>query len=143
MSREDLERLDDQGIAAWDNHKPDAFVEMLADDFVVRDLGIPEPMRRRDEVRAYAQSWFTAFPDLHLQRTNLVVDEDSLAGEIEFTGTNTGPLVMGGMEIPATGRSVVGHGAYFVQVRDGKVVEFTNYTDAAGLMMQLGLMPQG
>jgi steroid delta-isomerase-like uncharacterized protein len=143
MSKEDLVRLDDQGIAAWDNHKPDAFVEMLGDDFVVRDLGIPEPMRKRDEVRAYAQSWFTAFPDLHLRRTNIVVGDESLAGEVEFTGTNTGPLVMGGMEIPPTGKSVVGRGAYFVRVKDGKVVEFTNYPDAAGLMVQLGLMPQG
>jgi steroid delta-isomerase-like uncharacterized protein len=143
MSKEDLERLDDQGIAAWDNHKPDAFVEMLADSFVVRDVTVPEPLRTRTEVRAYAQSWFTAFPDLHLRRTNRVVDDESLAGEVEFTGTNTGPLAMGGMEIPATGKSVVGHGAYFVRVEDGKVVEFTNYPDAAGLMMQLGLMPQG
>lgn len=143
MSKEDLERLDDQGIAAWDNHKPDAFVEMLADDFVVRDLGVPEPMRKRDEVWAYTQSWFTAFPDLHLRRKNRVVGDESIAGEIEFTGTNTGPLLMGGMEIPPTGKSVVGRGAYFVRVRDGKVVEFTNYPDAAGLMVQLGLMPQG
>jgi steroid delta-isomerase-like uncharacterized protein len=142
MSREDLERLDDQGIAAWDNHKPDAFVEMLSDGFVVRDLGIPEPLRTKDEVRAYAQSWFTAFPDLHVVRTNIVVGDESVASEIEFTGTNTGPLVMGGMEIPATGKAVIGRGAYFVRVKDGKVVEFTNHTDAAGLMIQLGLMPQ-
>jgi steroid delta-isomerase-like uncharacterized protein len=143
VSKEDLERLDDQGLAAWDNHKPDAFVEMLADNFVVRDIGVAEPFRTRDEVRAYAQSWFTAFPDLHLRRTNQVVGDESLAGEVEFTGTNTGPLVMGGMEIPATGRSVVGRGAYFVRVWDGKVVEFTNYPDVAGLMVQLGLMPLG
>jgi steroid delta-isomerase-like uncharacterized protein len=143
MSKEDLERLDDQGLAAWDDHKPDAFVEMLADSFVVRDVGVAEPFRTRDEVRAYAQSWFTAFPDLHLRRTNRVVGDESLAGEVEFTGTNTGPLVMGGLEIPATGRSVVGRGAYFVRVRDGKVAEFTNYPDVAGLMVQLGLMPQG
>jgi steroid delta-isomerase-like uncharacterized protein len=143
MSREDLERLDDQGIAAWDNHKPDAFAELFADDFVFRDLSTPEPLLTREGVMAHAQGWFTAFPDMHVRRTNRVVGDDSVAGEIEFTGTNTGPLVMGGMEIPATGRSVVGRGAYFVRVRDGKVVEFTNYPDAAGLMMQLGLMPQG
>jgi hypothetical protein len=36
---------------------------------------------------------------------------------------------------------VVGRGAYFVRVRDGKVVEFSSHPDAAGLMVQLGLMP--
>jgi hypothetical protein len=49
---------------------------------------------------------------------------------------------MGGMEAPPTSRRVVGHGAYFVKVRDGKVVEFSAHPDAAGMMMQLGLLPQ-
>ena len=48
---------------------------------------------------------------------------------------------MGGMEMPATGKSVVGKGAYFARVTGGKIVEFSSHPDAAGLMMQLGLMP--
>jgi len=48
---------------------------------------------------------------------------------------------MGGMELPPTGRRVVGRGSYFVRVKDGKVTEFSSYPDAAGLMMQLGLLP--
>jgi len=31
---------------------------------------------------------------------------------------------MGGMEIPPTGKAVVGHGAYFARAREGKIVEF-------------------
>ena len=59
----------------------------------------------------------------------------------EFTGTNTGSLSMGGMQMPATGKSVVSKGAYFARVKDGKVVEFSSHPDAAGMMMQLGMMP--
>ena len=143
MSNEDLERIDELGMAAWDNHKPEAFVDLFADEFVWRDLTVPEPMRTSDEAVAYMQSWFTAFPDMRVRTTNRVIGRDSIAAEIEFTGTNTGPLAMGGMQIPATGKSVVGHGAYFVRVRDGKVVEFSSHPDAAGMMAQLGLMPQG
>ncbi len=143
MLKLELERLDDLGIGAWDNHKPDAFVDLLADEFVLRDLTLPEPIRTKAEAGAYVQAWLTAFPDMRVQRKSRVIGEDSVAAEIEFTGTNTGPLAMGGMEIPPTGKSVVGHGAYFVQVKDGKVVEFSAHPDAAGLMMQLGLMPQG
>ena len=143
MSKQDLERLDDLGIGAWENHKPDAFAELFADDFVLKDLTVPEPIRTREAVVAYAQAWFTAFPDLRMRRTNRVVGEDSLAAEVEFTGTNTGPLAMGSMVIPPTGKSVVGHGSYFVRVSDGKVTEFSANPDAAGLMVQLGLMPQG
>lgn len=143
MSKEDLERLDDLGMASWDNHKPDAFAELFADEFVLKDLTVPEPIRTRNGAEAYVEAWITAFPDLRVRTTNRVIGEDSVAAEVEFTGTNTGPLVMGGMELPPTGKSVVGHGAYFVHVKDGRVVEFSAHPDAAGMMMQLGLMPQG
>jgi steroid delta-isomerase-like uncharacterized protein len=143
MSNEDLERIDELGMAAWDNHKPEAFVDLFGDEFVWRDVTVPEPMRTSDEAMAHMQSWFTAFPDMRVRTTNRVIGQDSIAAEIEFTGTNTGPLAMGGMQIPATGKSVVGHGAYFVRVADGKVVEFSSHPDAAGMMAQLGLMAQG
>jgi steroid delta-isomerase-like uncharacterized protein len=143
MSNEDLERIDELGMAAWDNHKSQAFVDLFADEFVWRDLTVPEPMRTSEAATAYMDSWFTAFPDMRVRTTNRVIGQDSIAAEIEFTGTNTGPLAMGGMQIPATGRSVVGRGAYFARVADGKVVEFSSHPDAAGMMAQLGLMPQG
>jgi predicted ester cyclase len=79
---------------------------------------------------------------LHARRTNRVVGDDGVAGEIEFTGTNTGPLTLGDMQLPATGKSVVGRGSYLAKFKDGKVVEFHTYPDAAGLMLQLGLLPQ-
>jgi len=37
MSKQELERIDDLGMAAWDNHKPDAFADLFADEFVLRD----------------------------------------------------------------------------------------------------------
>jgi steroid delta-isomerase-like uncharacterized protein len=143
MSKEDLERIDDLGMAAWDNHQPEAWADLFADEFWLRDLALPQPIRSKEEVRRYMQGWFTAFPDMRVTTTNRVIGEDSIAAEVEFTGTNTGPLAMGGMEIPATGKSVVGKGAYFARVQGGKVVEFSAHPDAAGMMMQLGLMPQG
>jgi steroid delta-isomerase-like uncharacterized protein len=141
LSRQDLEWIDDQGIAAWDGHDADGFAELLANDFVWADLTVPEPMRTKDQARQYAEAWFTAFPDMRVMRTNRVVDDDAVAGEIEFTGTNTGPMQMAGSDIPPTGKSVLGRGAYFAQIRDGKIVRFSTYPDVAGLMMQLGLMP--
>ena len=61
-------------------------------------------------------------------------------GDISFTGTNTGPLGLGGMEIPATGKGVVGQGSYFVRLKDGKITEFSSHPDVAGMMVQLGLI---
>jgi steroid delta-isomerase-like uncharacterized protein len=142
MSRADVERIDDQGIAAWDNHDADAFANLLADDFVWTDLTLPEPMRTKDEARQYAQAWFTAFPDMRIKETNRIVTDDAVAVELEFTGTNTGPMTMAGREIPPTGKTVLGKGAFFARIQDGKIVQFSSHPDVAGLMMQLGFMPQ-
>jgi steroid delta-isomerase-like uncharacterized protein len=142
MAREDLERLDDQGMAAWNNHDAEAFVGLFADDFTWYDWTVPEPIRDKDGARQYFNSWMTAFPDMLVKQTIRVVGDDAVAAEIEFNGTNSGPMVMGGNEVPPTNRTVTGRGSYIARVREGKIVEFSSHPDAAGMMMQLGLMPQ-
>jgi steroid delta-isomerase-like uncharacterized protein len=142
MSKEEIERLDDQGMAAWDGHDAEAFADLFGDEFAVNDVAVPEPITTKDGVRQYAQGWFTAFPDMSIKQMNRVVSDDSVAAEVQFTGTNTGPMVMAGKEIPPTGKGVVGKGTYFVRVKNGKVVEFNSYPDIAGMMMQLGFIPE-
>ncbi len=137
-----IEQIDDQGMAAWDRHDMDAFIALFAEDFVWTDLTLPEAMRTKDQARQYMQAWFTAFPDMRVRQTNRVVSQDAVAAEVELTGTNSGPMLMAGREIPPTGKRVVGRGAYFATVTDGKVVQFSSHPDVAGLMMQLGLMPE-
>jgi steroid delta-isomerase-like uncharacterized protein len=142
VSKEELERLDDQGIAAWNDHDADAFLNLLADDFVWYDWTQPEPIRDRDGARQYFNSWVTAFPDMQIKVVNRVIGDDAVAAELEFAGTNTGPMSMGGNQIPPTNKTVAGRGTYIVRFRGGKVVEFSTHPDVAGLMMQLGFMPQ-
>lgn len=141
MTKDELKRMDDQGLAAWDNHDSEAFVSMFADDFVWHDWTSAEPLRGREAAKAYFEKWMKAFPDLHTRRTSQVIGEDSFATELEFTGTNTGPLDMGDQTIPPTQKKITGHGDYFARIRDGKIVEFRTHPDIAGLMMQLGMMP--
>jgi steroid delta-isomerase-like uncharacterized protein len=141
MSRSDLERLDDLGIAAWDRHDSEAFTSLFADEFVWLDDTTPEPMRSKEAARQYTEAWFTAFPDMRVRETQRLIDGDCIATELEFTGTNTGPVRMAGQEIPPTGKSVTGRGSYFARTEGGKIKEFHSHPDAAGLMMQLGLMP--
>lgn len=142
MSKEELERLDDLGLSAWEAHDAEAFVSLLADDFVWYDWTQPEPMRDKEAARQYFNAWVTAFPDMRVKLLRRVVGEDAIASEIEFSGTNTGPMVMAGNEIPPTNKAVTAHGSYIAQVRDGKIVEFSTHPDVAGVMMQLGLIPQ-
>lgn len=141
MNKDELIALDDRGIAAWDTHDVDAFAAMFADNFVYTDDTIQGTMTSLDQVREYMSGWFTAFPDMKVEEQTRVVGDDAVAAEVEFTGTNSGPLSMGGMELPATSRQITGHGTYFVRAEDGKITEFHAHPNAAEMMMQLGLMP--
>jgi ketosteroid isomerase-like protein len=142
MSKQELEQLNDRALAAWDAHDPDAFADTLAEDVVWYDWTLPEPIRGKAGAKQYFGSWIGAFPDMHTKNIATLVGEDGVASEIEWTGTNTGPLVMAGGELPPTNKTVVGRGSYIARVRNGKIVEFRAYQDAPGLMMQLGLMPR-
>ena len=145
MSVQENIRLDEEFIAAWNTHDPDRTLALLSEDVVWRDVASPEPMRGKAATRPYLQGWFTAFPDLSATVKNRVVTEEQVAAEVGFTGTNSGPLQMapGAPAMPATGRKVTGQGTYFLRIRNGKAVEVHSYPDAAGLMMQLGMMPRG
>jgi len=143
MSVQENVRLDEQFIATWSSHDADRAVALLSDDAVWEDVVSPERMRNKAAIRQYIQSWFTAFPDMTAAVKNRVVTDDQVACEVEFTGTNTGPLQMGAgtPSIPATGKRVTGRGTYFLRIRNGKIAEAHSYPDVLGLMMQLGLVP--
>lgn len=143
MSVQENLKLDEENIAAWNAHNVDRSLAVLADDVVWHDVGSPEPFRNKGAARQYIQGWFSAFPDLKVIVKNRLVTEDQVAAELEFVGTNTGPLQMapGAPAIPATGKKVVGKGTYFVRIKNGKAAEVHTYPDGVGMMMQLGLMP--
>jgi steroid delta-isomerase-like uncharacterized protein len=143
MSVQENTRLDEEFIAAWNAHDADRALALLSEDVVWQDVASPEPMHGKAAIRPYLQGWFTAFPDLTATVKNRVVSEDQVAAEVEFTGTNSGPMQMapGAPAIPATGKKVKGQGTYFVRIQNGKGVAVHSYPDGAGMMMQLGLLP--
>jgi steroid delta-isomerase-like uncharacterized protein len=143
MSIQENLKLDEANFVAWNAHDVDGSLANYADDIVWIDVGIPEPLRGKEGVRQYIQGWFSAFPDIKLTVKNRLVTEDQIAGELEWTGTQSGPLQLapGAPALPATGKKVTGKATYFVRVKDGKAAEVHTYPDAAGMMMQLGLMP--
>lgn len=143
MSAQDNLKLDEEEIAAWNAHDVERAVAIFPDDVVWHDVSIPQPLKGKDAIRQYLQGWFSAFPDIKITVKNRVVTEDQVAAELEFMGTNKGALQLSpnAPAIPVTGKAVTGKGTYFVRFKNGKPVEVHTYPDAAGMMMQLGLMP--
>lgn len=140
MERAEIEKLDEAMLGAWTNHDLESFLSNCSDDIVWNDPAQPEPLKGKKAAAEFFQTWMTAFPDFEATMVNRVVGDDSVAVEVVFGGTNTGPMDMGGNEIPATGKAVKTTGSYFAKVSDGKLIELSTYPDLAGMMMQLGLM---
>jgi steroid delta-isomerase-like uncharacterized protein len=143
MSVQDNVKFDEKNFELWNAHDIDGSLALYSEDIVWQDVGIPQPLHGREAVRQYIQGWFSAFPDIQLTVTNRVVSEDQVAGELEWSGTQSGPLQLGPgtPALPATGKRVIGKGTYFVRIKDNQAVEVHTYPDNAGLMIQLGLMP--
>lgn len=139
MSVQEMQKLDDQGMKAWADHDPEAWAAMFADKFEWRDDTQQGPLNTKESAKEYMQAWFTAFPDFKVKTINRVVSDDAVGAEVEFSGTNKGPIEMGGQSIPPTNKKVVAHATYFVKAKNGKVVEFHSHPNMMEMMSQLGL----
>ncbi len=62
MSVEELERINDEGLAAWDAGDAEAFVGLFANDFVWIDWTQPAPITDREAALAYVRSWTRPSP---------------------------------------------------------------------------------
>jgi steroid delta-isomerase-like uncharacterized protein len=126
--------VNDATYAAWNAHDADAVAAVFAEDAVVREIGGAGESRGRDAVRARAAALMTAFPDLRLERVELIIDGDRHADRWVLTGTHRGPL----FGIEPTGRRIRVEGATFTRLgADGLVVEDVHLSDVAGLLAQL------
>ena len=133
-----------RGLAAFNRRDSVAFADNFADDAVVHDPLAPEPIRGREAVRADAQDFFDAFPDLHGEFIALLTTDDAYAADIMKTGTHKAPLTGPAGEIPATNKQVrVGLAVLGRMAPDGKIAEERRYYDTMGMLAQLGLTPGG
>ena len=84
---------------------------------------------------ALAQQLKTAFPDLHAEIEDLLVDGDRTALRLTVSGTHKGPF----MGIPATGKAVQWESIGIAEFRDGQMYRVWVQPDMLGLMRQLGV----
>src|SRR5437764_11463886 len=88
-------------------------------------------------MRAFIETYRTAFPDARLELGELIAEGDLVAGPWRATGTHQGEL----MGIPATGKPISITGMGMDRVVDGKIVESWANWDALGMLGQIGVAP--
>jgi steroid delta-isomerase-like uncharacterized protein len=125
-------------IAAWNRGDADGLAAVVADDVIWRDVALGMPMSGREEIRATARAYLTAFPDLRVEETSSTVAGQRLVQELTITGTHRGEL----MGIAPTGRWTESYVAVVLTFDDdGMVIEGSTYWNALAMLCQLGVAP--
>jgi steroid delta-isomerase-like uncharacterized protein len=82
-------------------------------------------------------SFIEPFPDLAAELRHLVQEGDVVSVWISYTATHQADFA----GVPASGRKVKFAAWDLVRVRDGKIVEITQYCDLFTIMSQIGALP--
>ena len=130
----------EKGTQTFNAHDVDGFAEVLADDVVFEAPGGMRGEGKAACVEFYS-SWFTAFPDAHVEVHSLHVIDDVAVEEGTFTGTHDGVLRSPMGDVPPTGRSVRVDYIQVLRFRDGKHRSFNLMFDRLVMLEQLGLVP--
>lgn len=117
---------------AW-NRWDDTVVDvLLGPDFVFRG-SLGDEVRGPDGWRAYRDKIRAAVPDFHNELVDLVVEADSAAARLMYSGHHRGEL----LGVPGSGARIEYAGAAFFTASGGKLVEAWVLGDLDSLRRQL------
>ena len=122
---------------AWSSHDAEKAAALLAPDAVYLDITIGEPQTGRAEIKKNViDIYLRAVPDLQWQvKGEPIVTGSRVAIEWQISGTNTGAWAE---DSPASGRMFNFDGASVAEIRDGHIVQLTDYYDGLSFQSQLG-----
>lgn len=121
-----------RAFEAWDEGETDAFDEVYAE-------GVLHPGRDIsgvDGLKAAAETWYEAFPDLSHTVTAMIAEGGWVATLFVVSGTHTDSF----RGIAPTGESFEMHGMALERVEDGRIVERWVVEDRLDLYEQLGVV---
>ncbi len=110
------------------------------DEFYDRNVvyhgGGGEEIRGLENLKAFLQGYFTAFPDMKMTVEDVFVEGDRVFSRVRAEGTNSGEL----MGMAPTGKRVEMRWIMNVaRIANGKVAEEWEILDEMGMMRQLGV----
>ena len=117
----------------WNNRRKSAIPELSHPH--ARVFGLAEPGRSIDiqDFLPFYERFLAAFPDIHIDVDDVIVEGDQSALRLRATGTHTGDA----MGIPPSGNRINLSGIIWTRWKDGKIIEAWNEFDALGMMQQM------
>lgn len=128
------ETIDCFNSGDWDRLR-----ELHHPDCVEEELSTERTLHGFDEMLEAARGWKRAFPDGKGTVAGAYSDGPIAILEIDWGGTNTGPMDSPAGEIPATGRSGHVKACQVFEIHDGRVASTRHYFNMLTIMSQLGV----
>ena len=125
-------------IDCWNEHEIDALLPLYAPDFEGTDLAQAQAYKGREGIQEMLGRYFTAFPDLHFDVDEVILEGERAALSWTSSGTHLGKI----MNIPPTGRAIKVRGMTLLKFVGGQVQQATFLWDVAGLLRDIGLLPE-
>jgi steroid delta-isomerase-like uncharacterized protein len=135
----EIRTLVDGVSAAWNSHDAPAFAAQYSEDAVLRVIATGDVVHGREQLRAVADAYLLAFPDLQMERRSTYECGEALCIiETTLRATHEGEF----MGISPTHRSIeLLTCSIFTLGADRLLSGESVYFDAATLLRQLGMLP--
>ena len=128
-------------VEAFNNADWDRMRAVVSPDIVYQEMGTGRQIQGVEDYLALCVTWRQGFPDVIGKVTTALADGGTVALEVTWTGTHTGPLASPSGEIPATGKPIQVTSSLWYQVEGDRVENLRNHLDVLGMLTQLGVLP--
>ena len=133
------ERLLEDWARYWSSHEMDHLLPLFTDDVIYEDVTMGAVNRGKDELRAFGEGFFAAFPDVTFELRSRFATGTHGGVEWVMRGTHRGDMP----GLPATGKQVEVRGASIMELAEGKIRRCSDYWDMATFLKQIGHLPTG
>jgi steroid delta-isomerase-like uncharacterized protein len=128
--------LDAFAAGNWNEYKA-----TLAGDCAYEEPATRVSVKGPDEIVRSAEKWRRAFPDLKATLLNSLESGDKIVCELEWEGTQSGPLDGPFGTIQPTRKRGRVKAVQVMTVKNGKISELRHYFDLMTVLGQIGAIP--
>ncbi len=121
----------------WNKANFDAADDLVAPNFLLYLPANPEPLQGSEGLKQWANTVYTAFPDMHYQIEDEIAEGNTVVTRWKFSGTHKGAFQV----IPPSGKQVTMMGISIFRIADSKITEDRAAEDTLGLLQQIGAIP--
>ena len=125
-------------IDAWNTKMDEKIIQLYSPDYEGEDLTGSKKRSGIEGVKDWLNRVLHAFPNIHYTLIDHVESGDRLVLHWLAEGNHHGSF----LKIPASGKQVRINGISILRIENGKIREGKLFWDLAGVLRQIGLLPQ-